>query len=119
MAGIDPLTEDMSRAVAINFFIHPRPSRNGLVVVKVQEKKLKMEGWTIYNVVAIFSHCKLDKIKTYKKKKAFQAAQLNATPQGFFQIKNCCKTYKYSLTSGFIDPLDKEKDLDVFHYKEN
>ena len=28
-----------------------------------------MEGWTRYNVLAMLSHCKLDKMKTYHKKR--------------------------------------------------
>ena len=60
--------------MAINFFILPRSSSSGLVLIKVQEYKRKMEGWIRYYVVEMLSHWKLDKMKTHQKKRARQSA---------------------------------------------
>ena len=49
--------------MAINFFIRSRPSRSDLGVIKFQEEKLEMEGWMRYNVMAMLSHFKLEKLK--------------------------------------------------------
>ena len=38
-------TEDISRSMALQFFIRPRPSRIGLRVTKIQEEKREMEDW--------------------------------------------------------------------------
>ena len=46
----------------INFFTCPRPSSSGLGVIKTKEEKREMEGWMRYNVVAMLSHWKLEKI---------------------------------------------------------
>ena len=38
-------TENISRSMALQFFILPRPSRIGLRVTKIQEEKREMEDW--------------------------------------------------------------------------
>ena len=57
-------TKYISRDMALNIFILTRPPRSGLGVIKMQEEKREREGWMRYNVVAMLSHWKLDKMKT-------------------------------------------------------
>ena len=75
-----------------------------------------MEGCMRYNVVAILSHWKLDKMKTHQKKKARQAAVYIVCydngmqhPKRFSQLLIWWKKCKSSLASGFPGPFGKEK----------
>ena len=109
------VTEDISRTMNLNFFIHPIPSRIGLGVIKLQEEKREMEGWIRYNVVSMLFHWKLDKMKTHQKSTARQASvnivcYENAIrrPKVFYRVKNWWKTYNSSIASVFIGPLGKE-----------
>ena len=105
-------------AMALNFFIHSTPSRSGLVVIKLKEEKREMESIMRYNIVAMLSHWRLEIMKTPQGGKALQSAvyivcyeNVMENPKGFSQVPFWCKTYKSSLTSEFLDPLGKGKNL--------
>ena len=60
-------------------------------------------------------------MKTPQKKKAHQAEDYIVCyynglrrPKEFYRVKQWWKTYKSSLTSGFTDPIGKEKILSHF-----
>ena len=73
-----------------------------------------MEGWMRHNFVEILSHWKLEKMKTYHKKRQ-TAVYIVCYDNGmkhskvFSQVPIWWKTYRSSLTSGFTDILVKEK----------
>ena len=80
-----------------------------------------MEVQMRYNCVEMLSHYKLDKMKTYYKKKAHQAAAYIVfydngmkNPKEFSQVQIWWNKYKYLLTSVFSGPLGKEKRPGIF-----
>ena len=110
------VNKDISRAAALKIFIRPIPSKSAFWVIKVQEDNLEMEGLMRYNVVEMLYHWKLDKMRTYQKKKAHQAAlyivfydNVMKHPKGFYQVPIWWNTYKSSPTSAFTDYLGKGK----------
>ena len=66
--------EDILRDMTLNFDIYPRPPISGVGSIKVQEGKHGMVIWTRYNIVAMLSNWKLEKLKIHWKIEAKQAA---------------------------------------------